>query len=64
MSPQPTLLFGENYQAVNALWKSFRDYQIIGLIICEKGCEGKAIGDFRMAIAKKRKCVKEPGSVV
>jgi len=49
----------QNYQAVNALWKSYGDYQIIGLILCEKGCEGKAIGDFRMALAKKRNRVKE-----
>ena len=54
-----TIKILQKYQAVNGIWKSYGDYQIIGLILCEKGCEGKAISDFRMAIAKKRNHVKE-----
>jgi DNA-binding Lrp family transcriptional regulator len=39
---------------VKLVWKSYGSHDIIVAIVCEKGCEGKAIFDLREKLAKLR----------
>lgn len=37
---------------VKLIWKTYGKHNLIVAIVCEKGCEGKAIFDFREKLAK------------